>query len=153
MISGAIEAIRLMSTDNAFTVMMGNRNTPRPTMPEKLRLPLAKQEGQRKRTSLTNQHLAASTTAALESMYRSVREKGHALPLVDSPSPCWIRTAANTPEDANQVWWVTLELFDKSQFPGQPFSIKERKVGTSTHALACELQSRTHPRIIAYHES
>jgi len=41
-------------------------------------------------------------------MYRSFQEKGHALHLVNPTSPCWVRLAANNPEEADKRWTVNL---------------------------------------------
>ena len=83
----------------------------RPTTPEHLRLSVA---GGAKHAYLTQAHLEVSTTAALQSMHRSVREKGHALQVVDSTSPGWDPLAATTQVAANKMWKVTLRRFDTS---------------------------------------
>jgi hypothetical protein len=65
---------------------------------------------------------------------------------VSSSSPCCVRAATNTPAEADRRWSVQLAKFKKSQFTWQPFSIPSN-CSVSAHVLACELQSRTHPRI------
>ena len=125
---------------NALSRMMA----PRPTTPEHLRL---KQPASRNhRAYLGATHLQASTTEALTFMYRSVIEKVHAMQIVDSPLPCWVRKGAATPAAAGNAWVVSLAKFDKAQFRDQPLSISVRAY-VSAHQLACELHSRTNPPV------
>jgi hypothetical protein len=116
---------------------------PRPTTPEQLRL---KQPASNSCAYVVAQHLKASTTDALTFMYRSVIEKGHAMQIVNSPLPCWVRKGAATPAEARRLWNNALAKFDKAQFRDQPFSISVRTQVTA-HQLACELHSRTNPPI------
>ena len=86
-------ALFIVLMSNALAKMMA----PRPSTPEHLRLTVTVTERGRRRAAMVHaQHLAASTTEALKFMYRSVQEKGHALQIVDSRLPCWVRKAATT---------------------------------------------------------
>jgi hypothetical protein len=107
---------------NALSRMM----VPRPATPEHLRLKLPATLSNRSNGIVGSSHLKASTTEALTFMYRSVIEEGHAMQIVDFPSPCWVRKRAATPAEAALYWKVGLAKFDKSQFRDQPFSISVR---------------------------
>ena len=106
---------------NALPQMM----VPRLATPEHLRLkPPASSYAN---ANVVASHLKASTTEALTVMYRSVIEKGHAMQIVDSPAPCWVRKGAATAAEANRrVWLLATAKFDKAQFRDQPFSISVR---------------------------
>ena len=73
--------------------------------------------------------LEASTTQVLETLYRDVQAKGHALQLVESTSPCWVRLAA---EDATNAWHPSIPK------PHRRFA---------AHMLSAHLYSRSHPPV------
>ena len=81
-----------------------------------------------------SEYLIASTTQALKSMYRVVQEKGHALQLVESTSPCWVRLglAATKAEIAAKKWKVGLPKTDTQ---------------VAAHMLSAQLYSRSHPPV------
>jgi hypothetical protein len=119
---------------NALSRMM----VPRPATPEHLRLKLPASRS--KYAYVAAHQLKALTTEALTFMYRSVIERGHAMQIMDSPSPCWVRKGAETPAEGAHTWSLALAKFDKSQFRYQPFSPLSVNAQLPAHQIKKHLQ-------------